>query len=299
MKRTVAGSLCLVFAMAAGAADAMSCATPAPQAGRRLVWGDEFDGTALDQTKWRFRATMNSSDCTYTNDSRTARVEDGCLHLLVVPSGNPAKPQMLSRGIATHDTMAFRYGYLEMRGRVPFRHGAWPSFWMTATKQYRKSKWMAEIDIFEVFSSTNMVVYNLHKWAGKGQRSMLPHGEGHASRSFTFPDASKLNSEFHVYGFEWTPKEMSFWVDGKKYGSCPIDEAHDFSPSRFAGMDCFHDFQSIIFNNEIFTPGHGWCPEQFRITADDRLPIDYHVDWMRLWQKGGEEIRFPEREKGK
>ena len=101
MKRTVAGSLCLVFAMAAGAADAMSCATPAPQAGRRLVWGDEFDGTALDQSKWRFRATMNSSDCTYTNDSRTARVEDGCLHLLVVPSGNPAKPQMLSRGIAT------------------------------------------------------------------------------------------------------------------------------------------------------------------------------------------------------
>ena len=77
MKRTVAGSLCLVFAMAAGAADAMSCATPAPQAGRRLVWGDEFDGTALDQSKWRFRATMNSSDCTYTNDSRTARVEDG------------------------------------------------------------------------------------------------------------------------------------------------------------------------------------------------------------------------------
>ena len=87
---------------------------PAPQDGRRMVWGDEFEGTALDQTKWRFRATMNSSDCVYTNDSRTARVENGCLHLLVVPSGNPAKPQMLSRGIATHDTMAFRYGLITL-----------------------------------------------------------------------------------------------------------------------------------------------------------------------------------------
>ena len=271
----------------------------APQDGRRMVWGDEFEGTTLDLSKWRFRATMNSSDCTYTNDARTARVENGCLHLLVVPSGNPAKPQMLSRGIATHDTMAFRYGYLEMRGRVPFRHGAWPSFWMTATPQYRKSKWTAEIDIFEVFSSTNRVVYNLHKWAPGKRHVMLPHGEGHSSRAFTFADGAKLNAEFHVYGFEWSPQEMSFWVDGQKYGSCPIDEAHDFSASTVPGMDGFHDFESVIFNNEIFTPGHGWCPEQFRITADDPLPIEYWIDWVRLWQKDGEEIRFPEQEKSK
>ena len=54
----------------------------APQDGRKLVWSDEFNGTALDATKWKFHATMNSHDCVYTNDSRTARVEDGCLHLL-------------------------------------------------------------------------------------------------------------------------------------------------------------------------------------------------------------------------
>ena len=274
-----------------------SAAVAAPQDGRRLVWGDEFEGTSLDLSKWRFRATMNSSDCTYTNDARTARVENGCLHLLVVPSGNPAKPQMLSRGVATHDTMGFKYGYLEMRARVPFRHGAWPSFWMTATPAFRTSKWMAEIDIFEVFSSTNAVVYNLHKWAPGKRHVMLPNGEGHPSRAFRFPDASKLNDEFHVYGFEWTPQEMSFWVDGKKYGSCPIDEAHDFSPQPIPDMTGFHDFESVIFNNEIFTPGHGWCPPEFRITADDALPIEYWIDWVRLWQKDGEEIRFPKREK--
>ena len=146
---------------------AACAASGAPQDGRRLVWGDEFDGTSLDLSKWRFRATMNSSDCTYSNDTRTARVENGCLHLLVVPSGNPAKPQMLSRGVATHDTMGFKYGYLEMRGRVPFRHGAWPSFWMTATPAFRKSKWMAEIDIFEVFSSTNSLALSLRMSASQ------------------------------------------------------------------------------------------------------------------------------------
>ena len=266
-------------------------AVAAPQDGRKLVWSDEFGGSSLDATKWKFHATMNSDDCVYTNDSRTARVEDGCLHLLVVPSGDPAKPQMLPRGVSTRDKMAFRYGYLEMRARVPFRHGAWPSFWMTAQHGMQQAKWMSEVDIFEVFSSTNAVVANLHKWAGQKGHFMLPGGEGSLKRAYFFKDCSKLNDEFHVYGFEWTPKEMSFYVDGEKYAVFPIDEAHDYCPNAALGMAGHHDFHNIHVNNEIFTPGHGWCPPEKRITADDKLPIEYWIDWMRLYQKDGEEIR--------
>jgi len=51
-----------------------------------------------------------------------------------------------SCGVATHETMGFRYGYMEMRAWVPFRHGAWPSWWMTATSGLRKCDWMSEID---------------------------------------------------------------------------------------------------------------------------------------------------------
>jgi len=266
---------------------------------RKLVWSDEFDGKELDQTKWRFRATMNSSDCVYTNDARTAKLENGCLHLTVLPSGNPEKPQMLSRGIATHDTMGFKYGYLEMRAKVPFKHGAWPSWWMTATPSLRKCDWMSEIDIFEVFSSTNEVVANLHKW-GKWNAAtkrcdhvMLPGGEGgplYADRGYRLPNSERLNDEFHVYGYEWTPETMSFFVDGVRYYTVPIDETHDYSPKPMKGMAGHHDFHSVIFNNEIFTPGHGWCPERARINPED-VPIDYWIDWIRLYQKDGEEIR--------
>ena len=295
MIRSMRSVYCLVLAVCAVA----SAAVAAPQDGRRLVWSDEFEGSSLDHSKWRFRMTMCAPDNVYTNDARTARVEDGCLNMLVVPSGNPKKPRMLSWGVATHETMCFKYGYLEMRGRVPFRHGAWPSFWMTSNPAYRKAKWMAEVDVFEVFSSSNTVEHNLHKWVKEGDNTKL-HSKlltEKASRTFRFPDASKLNEEFHVYGFEWTPQEMSFWVDGVKYGSCPIDEAHDFSPQPIPGMDGFHDFESIVFNNEVFAPGRKWwCPPEFRITEDDVLPVEYWIDWVRLWQKDGEEIRFPAQE---
>ena len=271
--------------------------TPLRRDGRRLVWRDEFNGKSLDQSKWKFHATMNSTDCVYTNDSRTARVEKGCLHLLVVSSGDPKKPQMLPRGVSTRDRMAFKYGYLEMRAKIPFRHGAWPSFWMTAQPKMQKAAWMSEVDIFEVFSSTNAVVANIHKWAPGRKHFMLPGGEGSLKRAHIFKKSEKLNDEFHVYGFEWTPKEMSFYVDGEKYTTFPIDEAHDYCPKETLGMAGHHDFHNIHINNEIFTPGHGWCPKEKRITADDKLPIDYWVDWIRLYQKDGEEIRFPEKER--
>ena len=249
---------------------------------RQLVWSDEFNGTALDLKKWRFRRTMYGKDCVYSNDTRTARVENGCLHMQVHLSGRTDKKFMLSEGVSTLDTMAFKYGYLEMRARMPFRHGAWPSFWMQSAQKYRTVPWMAETDIFEVFSNPNTVVANIHKWGG-GKHTMLPGGEGLPSRGFKFDEAT-INDEFHVYGFEWNPREMIFYVDGQPYYRCPIDEVHDFDTKVIPGMGGFHDPEGIIFNNEIFTPGHGWCPKGFELTEQDAFPIDYWIDWVRLWQ---------------
>ena len=258
--------------------------------GRHLVWNDEFDGKSLNEVKWQVWGTMSSSDNVYTNDARTVQVADGLLRLRVLPSGVEGKVAMLPRGLVTRDRMAFRYGYLEMRARVPYRHGAWPSFWLqSAPPPLRKADWMSEIDVLESFSSTNAAVANLHKWKGKAH-VMLPGGEGSVKRAYRFPRPDTLNGEFHVYAMDWTPKTITFLVDGKPFMTVPIDEAHDFAPKPLAGMAGFHDPHYVIFNNEIFTPGHGWCPEELRLRPeDDPFPIDYEIDWVRLWQKDGEE----------
>ena len=259
--------------------------------GRRLVWSDEFDGSALDSTKWQVWGTMSSTDNIYTNDERTVQVAEGRLRLHVLPSGVTNKVAMLPRGLVTRDRMAFRYGYLEMRARVPYRHGAWPSFWLqSAPPPLRKADWMSEIDVLESFASSNAAVANLHKWRGK-DHVMLPGGEGSPKRAYLFPHPETLNDEFHVYAMEWTPEAISFLVDGERFMTVPIDEAHDFAPKPLAGMAGFHDPHYVIFNNEIFTPGHGWCPEDKRLRPEeDTLPIDYEIDWVRLWQKEGEEF---------
>ena len=200
----------LLVAFALETADGGDAATAQRSDGRRLVWQDEFDGTALDQSKWQVWGTMSSTDNVYTNDERTVRVADGLLRLRVLPANVPGKVAILPRGLVTRDRMAFRYGYLEMRARVPFRHGSWPSFWLqSAPPPLRKADWLSEIDVLESFASTNAVVANLHKWRGK-DHVMLPGGEGSLKRAYIFANAAHLNDEFHVYAREWTPETIPF-----------------------------------------------------------------------------------------
>lgn len=258
--------------------------------GRSMVWHDEFNGNALDLSKWQFWSTMSSSDNVYVNDERTVRVEKGLLRLRVLPSGVTNKVAMLPRGLVTRDRMSFRYGYLEMRARVPFRRGAWPSFWLQSVPPpMRKADWLSEIDVLESFASTSAVVANLHKWRGKNH-VMLPGGEGSLKRAYTFRHPETLNGEFHIYAMDWTPESISFFVDGDCFMTVPIDEAHDFAPGEINGMEGFHDPHYVIFNNEVFTPGHGWCPESKRLDPSGPFPIEYDIDWVRLWQRPGEDI---------
>lgn len=266
---------------------------PYEKMGRQLIWFDEFDSDKLDMEKWCFKRTMNGADCEYDNSEKYCRVEDNKLHMLVFRSSLPDKAYALSEGLTTMDTMNFKYGYVEMCGKLPSRHGAWPSFWMKSNTPFKTADYMAEIDIFEVFSSDRHVVSNLHKWASEGRHVMLPGGEGSLKRAFTFEKFENLNDEYHVYGFEWDEHFMSFYVDDEMYTRFPIDESGEFGEWSIAGMDGFHDFAYIIFNNEIFTEGRSWKPEGKILTDEDEMPIDYYIDYVRFYQNPEkEEVKF-------
>lgn len=282
-------------------AEAEQKGIPYEKKGRQLIWFDEFDGEKLDRTKWCFTQTMYGSDCEYNNSEKFCRIEDNKLHMQVHRSELEDKDFALCQGLTTMGTMNFKYGYIEMRGRLPYRHGAWPSFWMKTNTPFAKANYMAEIDIFEVFSSDRHVVCNIHKWTeNHNAHVMLPGGEGSLNRAYTFKNNENLNNEFHTYGFEWDEKFMSFYVDDQKYASFPIDESGEFGEDTIPGMDGFHDFAYIIFNNEIFSEGRGWKPEGAVLTDEDEMPIDYYIDYVRFYQNPEkEEVKFADEIKAK
>ncbi len=258
---------------------------PFEKDGRILVWHDEFDGDKIDQNKWNFRRTMSGKDRLYDNSEKHARVEDGNMHMQLHKCDEEGKPYSLSEGFTTSDTMNFRYGRVEMRAKIPFRHGAWPSFWMQSVTPFAKATYLAEIDIFEVFGSKNSLEAALHKWsAGKHSANAKSLDGG---TTYAFENFENLNDEYHVYALEWDEDTVRFFVDDKRFASYYVDmkdPAHDFDPVSMPGMQGFHDPAFIIMNNEFFSPGGSWCPADKAIREDAEMPIDYYIDWVRLYQ---------------
>lgn len=285
---------------------ATSSASYDGKVGRSLVWSEEFDGSSLDtKTKWQFAQTMGASDRYYTNDKNHVSVADGKLTLTAKSYSNMFFKNIkysLPQGLTTMDRMEFTYGYLEMRAKVPFRRGAWPSFWMKSSGQDRRNgtnKYLAEVDIFEVFANGSTLDSTLHKWKWNSTGTTVTNHVqwqntyGSFNRTYTFKNSSNLNNEYHLYALEWTPQYMAFFVDGVQYAKLPITQSYDFGKSALPGMDGFHEPFYIIMNNEMITnPGNydsSWMKSSW-ICQDSDLPINYVIDYVRLYQKQGETI---------
>ena len=259
-----------------------------------MVWNDEFDGEKLDLNKWEFSQSMSNSDVFYDNGEKNIRIDNGTLLMRVNRTDSSEKPFTVSQGLTTKNKMGFRYGYLEMRAAVPFRHGAWPSFWAMSFPRLhsRDIGWGAEVDIFEVFSNENTLFPNLHKH-GPNREHFMIQDEQNPNRSggYRFADDKNPN-DFHIYGFEWTKEHMSFFVDGECYHTYNLDDECEFAKTALKGLEGYREHLYLLINNEIFTENSGWKPIGSALNDSDALPIEYRIDYIRLYQDPENESIF-------
>lgn len=102
----------------------------------KFVWGDEFDGDVLSPEKWTLNAKMGGNErVKLSSDSDTIYVKDGKLHLVAhkIEDGTYKVPV----SVVTQDTMNFQYGYVEIKAKVPYMNGVWPSYWTQSTAERR------------------------------------------------------------------------------------------------------------------------------------------------------------------
>ena len=253
------------------------------------VWGDEFGGNSLDQSKWCFEDKMSGSNMMpCLRDSNVVNVNEGLLKLTAVRYYNSSRPTAqyaTNSSVCTQDTMSYQYGYLEIRAKVPFKQGAWPSFWLLSQEaignKMKKYDYNIEVDVFEVFSSLNTLVPNIHKWFPNDYHTMYNSGK-RTSKSYAFSDYSNLSQEYHTYGFEWTPEKMIMSVDGTDYMSYDLTENYDTEGS----MEGFNTNLFVIFNNFIYVPDSGNTTES-NMVNNNELPFEYFIDYIRLYQIPG------------
>ena len=116
---------------------------------KKLIWSDEFDGTAGDgpnQKFWNFDIGdgTESGIPGWGNQEREWYLKeqaqvDGDSNLVIRAIRNPeATPvayygetaEWLSSKITTKDKVEVKYGLIEARVKIPTGAGTWPAFWM-------------------------------------------------------------------------------------------------------------------------------------------------------------------------
>ena len=117
----------------------------------KLVWHDEFDGTALDTTKWCYRTNFwgRSAPWYAGPEDNAVCIKDGFAHLKIIEKDGQLKsPQLQTGGLLwdipqeRHGIWLFpprepakflkKYGYFECRCRLQKHPGWWSAFWMQA-----------------------------------------------------------------------------------------------------------------------------------------------------------------------
>jgi beta-glucanase (GH16 family) len=99
-----------------------------------------------------------------------------------------------------------RYGYFELRAKLPAGQGLWSRFWLLTDD----GNWPGEYDIFEVLGKDNptIVRQTTHYYKDAKKR--------HAIDGSSYRGIVPTDGKFHTYGFLWEPKSVTWYVDGVK-----------------------------------------------------------------------------------
>lgn len=265
----------------APAPSAATSASPAPAAGMRLVFEDDFSGTALDLKKWYPGPKPNGGQwggAFFVDDpsdpafADAYHVEGGVLRLRARYDAAYRDPQGYGRKwrgaeISTafpngSVSGAARHGYFEARMKLPYGEGAWPAWWMLNAAGILKkpgSPGDVEIDVLEAYG----------QWIKRGGYLITIHDfDGPANAQFHsdhITNTVDLSAEFHDYGCLFTATEVIMYFDAKEIVRAPLPKA--------ATVDKFFALLDMSIDND---------PSR-RVAVPTTRVYDLLVQHVRIW----------------
>lgn len=194
---------------------------PGPAPGNRgvdTVFVDEFDGAAIDRTKWHVYTgqVFNSEVQEYVDDTATMRTVTGAeaegasggallIHARHRPGARETGARSEFASGRLHGRQTFSYGTVSARMKLPNGSGLWPAFWLLGVSGWPSA---GEIDVMENVGDPSWVNAALH---GPGYSGNTPF----VRRSgFGLDDDV---TRWHVYEVTWTSSDVAFRVDGNEY----------------------------------------------------------------------------------
>jgi len=269
---------------------------PPPHKKWKMVWHDEFEGTAVDTQRWQIKEggkkwEWPGFETRYAADNCAL---DGKGNLVLRLTQDSDGTIRFHQGL---DSLTFQqaYGYFETRVQFSRQPGWWTAVWLSGVPYNEGSDTFVspqEFDIFEDFykpKTKNDISHCYHATSGLttvtdqgdgkgiGGASMLARREvGRVSKGKVV--TLEEYGGWHTVGFEWTPLEHVFYVDGQEtlrqsYREVPVTTV----PQRVRISACLRTPKQLKKDGGK-KPFYGWL-------EDAKFPDQLVVDYVRVYQE--------------
>ncbi len=259
-------------AEAASPASNSNSSTSSVPDGYRLVFAEEFQSGGLDGNKWntsyRWGSTwiINSEKQFYVDQLTNPWFGyqpfsfDGefmYINAIRTPDhlrGNAVNQPYLSGAMTTYNKFTMKYGYVEMRAKLPAGRGLWSAFWLLHHHDHLNRP---EIDVVEYIGHQRSQVYQTYHWVDGWAARRTPSFETHG------PDYSQ---DFHTYAVRWEPGTIIWYVDGVEQ-------------NRFDDGNVSNEEMYLLVNLAV----GGWWPGD--PDGSTQFPATMAVDYIRAYQR--------------
>src|SRR5712672_1391056 len=189
------------------------------------------------------------------------KVRDGVLSIVARRTPPELKAvlfdnEYISGVLTSQSKFSQKYGYFEIRAKLPVGDGVWPAFWMLADD----GGWPPEVDVLE----------------GRGQRPgdlvMTTHWRIPATQiietcgfDFSVPDAS---TGFHDYGVLWMQDRLIYFIDRKPVSDIKVPVG-------------FEDPMYMIVNLAMGSKDFGGVGF---VDAESPVAVEFEIDRISAYQ---------------
>lgn len=232
----------------------------------KLVWADEFNGSRINSRHWtKIERGKPDWKSKMSDDPSLYAVKNGKLILRGKVNTNRKKDPLpfITGGISTEGKFSFRYGKIEIRAKLDSAKGAWPALWLLPEGKKRVWPDDGEIDIMEHLNFDDFVYQTVHTRYTYTLKRRDPRNTA----------TGKIKKKgYNVYGLEWYPDRLVFFVNGKEtftYPRVPAEEKNGQWP--------FDKPFYILVDMQL---GGSWVGN----VDMEQLPVEMHVDWVRVYR---------------
>lgn len=216
-----------------------------------LVFEDNFDGAALDPAKWHAHGGDAHGD---------VRVSEGKVRLSIYARSkdmrNGTRIPTLGSGITSHGRFEQAQGYFEASIRFAPHDGHTGGFRLIADRPEETDGKFQEIYVAQSFAADTTATWRRYGY-GKSYRD-----DETKDRKHPLPPG-KARDNFNTYGMLWTAREISWYINGRKFLTSRED----------------------IQQEKLYLSIHHMVEEREISRLDPAKPAeDLEVDWVKVWR---------------